>query len=180
MASLKKEVAALLSRFDAAQEAFTANAADLKKVRKSHKKDLKKATKTHKKELKEANSSIDKLEEQVADLKKELMQVKQELTLAQAKVTGQGASAKKTDGRRGRKPGPKAGSKRGPGRPRKSTASTATETKKTDKSEDALTGVASGNGLTAATKVDLYAEAPWPPRRQQEQDHGFGYCYQRW
>ena len=76
MASLKKEVAALISRFDAAQEAFVSNTTDLKKVRKQHKKELKKAKK-----------SISKLEEQVADLQKQLSKTEGKLAKAQAQIT---------------------------------------------------------------------------------------------
>ena len=115
MASLKKEVAALLSRFDAAQEAFTSNTVDMKKARKAHKKELKKA-----------NKSVSKLEEQVADLQKELMETKQKLTLAEAKASSAGAAKTTGKKRPGRKPGPKPGGKRGPGRPRKTAADTVT------------------------------------------------------
>lgn len=93
MASLKKEVAALLSRFDAAQEAFTENTTNLKKLKKAHKK-----------ELKAAKQQAAELEEKVADLEKQL---------AAAKAAP--APAKKTTTRR------KTGTaKRSPGRPRKS------------------------------------------------------------
>lgn len=95
MASLKKEVAALLSRFDAAQEAFTENTTNLKKLKKAHKK-----------ELKAAKRQAAELEEKVADLEKQL---------AAGKAAP--APAKKTTTRR------KTGTtKRSPGRPRKSTA----------------------------------------------------------
>lgn len=118
MASLKKEVAALLSRFDAAQEAFVANTADTKKLQKQHKKALKQS----KKELKGANKTIAKLEEQVADLKKELQDAKQELTLTKAKVMDTQATPKSTPSTKG---------KRGPGRPRKSSTAKPTAATKT-------------------------------------------------
>ena len=120
MASLKKEVAALLSRFDAAQEAFIANTADTKKLQKQHKKALKQG----KKDLKSANKTIAKLEEQVADLKKELQDAKQELTLSKAKVMDSTAKTKSSAPAKG---------KRGPGRPRKAATEKSSSTKTTAK-----------------------------------------------
>lgn len=115
MANLKKEVMSLISRFDAAQEAFTANSTDVKKLAKKHKKELKSA----KKEAKDALVEVEALKAEVAILK---------IQLAEAK----GAPAKKTTARRGRpaKKSTTSTAKKGPGRPKKATTTTTTTTAK--------------------------------------------------
>jgi len=72
MANLKKEVMSLISRFDAAQEAFSANSTDVKKLAKKHKKELKKA----KGEAKDALVEVEALKAEVAILKIQLAEAK--------------------------------------------------------------------------------------------------------
>lgn len=62
MANLKKELKGLISRFDAAQEAFAANSTDVKKLTKAHKK----AMKGLKAELKAARIEIEALKAELA------------------------------------------------------------------------------------------------------------------
>lgn len=62
MANLKKELKGLISRFDAAQEAFAANSTDVKKLTKAHKK----AMKGLKSELKAARIEIEALKAELA------------------------------------------------------------------------------------------------------------------
>jgi predicted flap endonuclease-1-like 5' DNA nuclease len=100
MANLKKEVMSLISRFDAAQEAFSANSVEVKQLRKKYKKELKKS----KAETKAALVEVEAL--------------KAELAIVRA-----GAPAKKaTKAKRGPGRPKKAATttaKRGPGRPKK-------------------------------------------------------------
>lgn len=63
--NLKKEVMNLISRFDAAQEAFTANSAELKKITKQHKKELKAA----KAETRAAQIEVEALKAELAILR---------------------------------------------------------------------------------------------------------------
>jgi predicted flap endonuclease-1-like 5' DNA nuclease len=105
MANLKKEVMSLMSRFDAAQEAFLANSVELKKVTKKHKKELKAA----RAEAKAARIEIEAL--------------KAELAIVKA-----GGPAKRSAGRPKKAvtaAAAKPAAKRGPGRPKKTAAATA-------------------------------------------------------
>jgi len=97
----------LISRFDAAQEAFSANSADVKKL-----------TKKHRKQLKEVKAEANKFSVEVEALKAENAILR--IQLAEAK----GSSGKKTTARRGRP------AKRGPGRPKKATTSAAPSAKR--------------------------------------------------
>jgi predicted flap endonuclease-1-like 5' DNA nuclease len=111
MANLKKEVMNLISRFDAAQEAFSTNSVEVKELRKKHKKELKKAR---------------------AEAKTALIEV--EALKAELAILRAGGPAKKTSVKRS--PGrpkkaataaatAKPAAKRSAGRPKKATTATA-------------------------------------------------------
>lgn len=110
MANLKKEVMNLISRFDAAQEAFSTNSVDVKELRKKHKKELKKVNA----EARAARIEVEAL--------------KAELAILRASIPAKKVSAKRSPGRpkKSATATAKPAVKRGPGRPKK----TATEVAK--------------------------------------------------
>lgn len=117
MASLKKEVMSLISRFDAAQEAFAANSAELKTLRKQHKKALKAA----KAEAKKYRVEVEALKAELAILKMEKAAPKAPAKKPVAKATAKKAAPKKVTKPVAKKATAAAkptGEKRGPGRPR--------------------------------------------------------------
>lgn len=106
---MKKQLKALINRFDAAQDAFVANTADVKK----QKKKLKKKLAASRAEVESLHAKIDALKAEIDSLKE--------------------ASNKPAPKRRGRKPGPKSGAKKTTGRrgrPRKTTTETPETTTK--------------------------------------------------
>ncbi|TXF85239.1 hypothetical protein FUA23_20775 [Neolewinella aurantiaca] len=122
MASLKKEVMSLISRFDAAQEAFSANSVEIKELRKKHKKELKKA----KAEAKAALIEVEALKAELAILRAGGPAKKEE----EAAKTPAKPAAKRSPGRpkRSTTAAKKTTAKRGPGRPKKSATAAATTT----------------------------------------------------
>lgn len=110
MASFKKELKAIMSRFDAAQEAFTEGTAQAEKSQKKYK--------STKKKLKSAKAKISSLEQRVASLEQELKVAKKKAATApeinslasdfkSKRKSGKGkknkdTSAKSTGARRGR------------------------------------------------------------------------------
>lgn len=113
MASIKKELKGLMSRFDAAQEAFAANSTDLKKLAKSHKK----AIKALKSDLHAAQVEIEALKAELAISKLSApIEVVSEASVPR-KRTARGA--RKATARKPRQKSTTAtGPKRKPGRPR--------------------------------------------------------------
>ena len=108
MANLKKEVMSLISRFDAAQEAFSANSVEVKELRKKHKKELKKA----RAEAKAAQIEVEALKAELAILR----------SGAPAKKTAAKPAAKRSPGRPKKAASTtaaKPAAKRSPGRPKK-------------------------------------------------------------
>jgi len=133
MANLKKEIKNLINRFDAAQEAFSANSTDVKKLTKAHKKSMK----ALKSELKAARIEIEALKAELAIVKLGAPAKPVSTSKPAAKRRGRPAGSKRTAEksapakpaakRRGRPAGSKnkktatkksTGTKRGPGRPR--------------------------------------------------------------
>ena len=108
MASLKKEVMSLISRFDAAQEAFTANSTDVKKLTKKHKKELKAA----RAEAKAARVEVEALKAELAILKAGKAEDKPKVTRGRKPAAKRATTTTKA----------KPAAKRGPGRPAKTAA----------------------------------------------------------
>ena len=133
MASLKKEFKSVLDRFEAAQQAFTANSTDLKKLTKKHKKELKAAQK----ESMDARTEVERLKAELTIAQAELKSLKDKPAAPAAKAKpaakrGAGrprkatatkpAAAKKTTAKPAAKKTAAGGAKRGPGRPRSANA----------------------------------------------------------
>jgi len=124
MANLKKEVMNLISRFDAAQEAFAANSAELKSLQKKHKKELKAA----KADAKRYRVEVEALKAEMAILK--MAAPAKKATPAKrgpgrpkkAATTTANAPAERSPGRPKRSATAAVAAKRTAGRPKKSTA----------------------------------------------------------
>jgi predicted flap endonuclease-1-like 5' DNA nuclease len=110
MSNLKKEVMSLISRFDAAQEAFSANSVEIKELRKKHKKDLKKSQA-------EAKTALIEVEA-----------LKSELAILRAGAPVKEVSTKRSAGRPKKAATAKPAAKRSPGRPKKAVKGTAAPT----------------------------------------------------
>lgn len=126
MANLKKEVMSLISRFDAAQEAFTANSVELKKITKKHKKELKAA----KAETRAALVEVEALKAELAILKAGGPPKRSSESTEKTAATAKPAAKKRGPGRPKKSSTAKAkpaAKKRGPGRPKKSATASVTE-----------------------------------------------------
>lgn len=104
MANLKKEVQALITRFDAAQEAFKASSTEAKAIRKQHKKELKAKNKT----IKELRQEIENLLAEMRALKARKVAKVEPIGQAKADVTPPAAKSKP---KAASKPAPKAATK---------------------------------------------------------------------
>ena len=93
MANFKKELKNLISRFDAAQEAFTSNSVDVKKLTKQHKKELKAV----KADLSAARVEIEALKAElaIAKLGAPVKEVKSSKTTTRRKPAARKTTAKK-------------------------------------------------------------------------------------
>lgn len=127
MANLKKEVMSLISRFDAAQEAFSANSVETKQLRKKYKKALKKANA----EAKAARIEVEALKAELAILRagapaKKVTKAKRGPGRPKKATTAAATkpAAKRSPGRPKKAVAKLAagGAKKGPGRPRKTPA----------------------------------------------------------
>jgi|GEM_PF-2083505 len=167
MANLKKEVMSLISRFDAAQEAFISNTVDVKKVSKKYKKELKAA----KKEAKAAQVEVEALKAELAMLKS-----------SSPARRGAKSTAKRSPGRPKRaattSTAAKPAASRGRGRPKKSatiaTAAAAKPAKKTAPKAAVKPAAKSGPGrpkkatsakTVASAKKATVAKASGPKKR---------------
>lgn len=147
MSNLKKEVMNLISRFDAAQEAFSANSADVKALQKKHKK-----------ELKDAKAEAKKYRIEVEALKAEIAIMKMGTPAkAGTKVEAPAETKAEAPAKTKAKATTKKKGKRGPGRPKKAVATVI---------EVATTGVAAEEGEVAAPVAKTPAKrGPGRPKK---------------